>query len=78
VSDLSRILAGMLELMSPPHEVEAAAVRGGPVIGKLILRLYEMALEAEPIALSVEAQLEFLAWEPGEEEIAEFVAEQPR
>jgi hypothetical protein len=76
MSDLSKILAGMLEMLSPPHEAEAAAVKGGPAAGKLILRLYEMALEAEPIAHELDAELAVLQeLGPTETEVDEFVAE---
>jgi hypothetical protein len=62
-SYLGELIADMVRMLTPIHEAEAAAVKGGPACAKMIARLYEMAIEAEPLARKLDAAVEFLEGE---------------
>ena len=77
-SALPGLLADTIDKLTPLHEAEAAAVRGGPEAGKLIVRLFQTLLEAELLALGLEDEAEFLADELEELREEEAAPARPR
>ena len=74
MADVGTILADIIDLLTPIHEAEARAIKGGSEAGKLIARLYQMAVEAKACAYDqgdVDEELEVVrdALEEREEEI---------
>jgi hypothetical protein len=79
MTDLTQILSGLIDELTPIHETEAAFAKGGRECARAIERIYRALVEVEPAVSELEDEVDALKrelaeLEPSEEELAAFAA----